>query len=158
MEQQLKRTWDDKPMGPHPCKTCIHWNDNRCTGNTPWGHENMCDNCTYHSPGIYTQQQRDVMLYRLMRKLKHNQVIQLNKKDPLPVKFVKTSWDLKFIDVATKTEIVHVSRVDKRLSVLYRHDDCTANRDAISRFKEDIAAAIAGKPELIFSEDEDFVV
>lgn len=116
MEQQLKRTWDDKPMGPHPCKTCIHWNDNRCTGNTPWGHENMCDNCTYHSPGIYTQQQRDVMLYRLMRKLKHNQVIQLNKKDPLPVKFVKTSWDLKFIDVATKTEIVHVSRVDKRLN------------------------------------------
>lgn len=116
MEQQLKRTWDDKPMGPHPCKTCIHWNDNRCTGNTPWGHENMCDNCTYHSPGIYTQQQRDVMLYRLMRKLKHNQVIQLNKKDPLPVKFVKTSWDLKFIDVATKTEIVHVSRVAKHLN------------------------------------------
>ena len=76
----------------------------------------MCDNCTYHSPGIYTQQQRDVMLYRLMRKLKHNQVIQLNKKDPLPVKFVKTSWDLKFIDVATKTEIVHVSRVAKYLN------------------------------------------
>ncbi len=114
--EQLKRTWDDKPMGPHPCKTCIHWNDNRCTGNVPWGHGNLCDNCTYHDKGIYTQQQRDVMLYRLMRKLKHNQVIQLNKKDPLPVKFVKTSWDLKFIDVATKTEIVHVSRVAKRLN------------------------------------------
>lgn len=114
--EQLKRTWDDKPMGPHPCKTCIHWNDVRCTGNAPLGHGNLCDHCTYHERGIYNQQQRDTMLYRLMRKLKHNQVIQLNKKDPLPVKFVKTSWDLKFIDVATKTEIVHVSRVAKRLN------------------------------------------
>lgn len=114
--EQLKRTCDDKPMGPHPCKTCIHWNDNRCTGNVPRGHGNLCDRCTYHEHGIYNQQQRDTMLYRLTRKLKHNQVIQLNKKDPLPVKFVKTSWDLKFIDVATKTEIVHVSRVGKHLN------------------------------------------
>lgn len=42
--------------------------------------------------------------------------------------------------------------------VLYRHDDCTANWDAIKRFKEDIAAAIAGKPEVIFSDEEDFIV
>lgn len=42
--------------------------------------------------------------------------------------------------------------------VLYRHDDCTANWNAIKRFREDVAAAIAGKPDVVFSEDEDFIV
>ena len=57
-----------------------------------------------------------------------------------------------------KFENGEVAALHRSQDVLYRHDDCTANRDAISRFKEDIAAAIAGKPEIIFSEDEDFVV
>ena len=57
-----------------------------------------------------------------------------------------------------KFENGEVAALHRSQGVLYRHDDCTANRDAISRFKEDIAAAIAGKPEIIFSEDEDFVV
>lgn len=57
-----------------------------------------------------------------------------------------------------KFENGEVAALHRSADVLYRHDDCQANRDAISRFKEDIAAAIAGKPELIFSEEEDFVV
>ena len=52
-------------------------------------------------------------------------------------------------------EIAELHRAERGL---FRHDDCTANRDAIARFKEDIATAIGGKPEVIFSEDEDFVV
>lgn len=57
-----------------------------------------------------------------------------------------------------KFENDEVAELHRVHNVLYRHDDCTANRDAISRFKEDIAAAMAGKPEVVFSEDEDFVV
>ena len=57
-----------------------------------------------------------------------------------------------------KFENGEVAELHRSQDVLYRHDDCTANREAISRFKEDIATAIAGKPELIFSEEEDFVV
>ena len=57
-----------------------------------------------------------------------------------------------------KFENGEVAELHRSRSVLYRHDDCTANRDAIERFKEDIATAIAGKPEVVFSEDEDFVV
>lgn len=57
-----------------------------------------------------------------------------------------------------KFENGEVAALHRSADVLYRHDDCTANRDAIRRFKEDIATAIAGKPELIFSEEEDFVV
>lgn len=57
-----------------------------------------------------------------------------------------------------KFENDEVAELHRPQDVLYRHDDCQTNRDAIRRFKEDIAAAIAGKPEIIFSEDEDFVV
>lgn len=57
-----------------------------------------------------------------------------------------------------KFENGEVAELHRSQDVLYRHDDCTANRDAIRRFKEDIATAIAGKPELIFSDEEDFIV
>ena len=57
-----------------------------------------------------------------------------------------------------KFENDEVAELHRSQDVLYRHDDCTANRDAIRRFKEDIAIAIAGKPELIFSDEEDFIV
>ena len=57
-----------------------------------------------------------------------------------------------------KFENGEVAALHRSQDVLYRHDDCTANWDAIRRFKEDVATAIAGKPELIFSEEEDFVV
>lgn len=42
--------------------------------------------------------------------------------------------------------------------VAVRYNDSTENRDAISRFKEDVATAIAGKSELILSDEEDFIV
>ena len=64
------------------------------------------------------------------------------------------SWQ-NFLLKFENDEVAELHRVQ---NVLYRHDDCTANRDAIRRFKEDIAAAMAGKPEIVFSEDEDFVV
>lgn len=64
------------------------------------------------------------------------------------------SWQ-NFLLKFENDEVAELHRVQ---NVLYRHDDCTANRDAIRRFKEDIAAAIAGKPEVVFSEDEDFIV
>ncbi|MDT3368573.1 MAG: hypothetical protein LIR40_08010 [Bacteroidota bacterium] len=57
-----------------------------------------------------------------------------------------------------KFENDEVAELHRTPDVLYRHDDCTANRDAVSRFKEDIAIAVAGKPEVIFSEEEDFIV
>lgn len=57
-----------------------------------------------------------------------------------------------------KFENDEVAELHRPYDVLYRHDDCTANRDAIARFKADIATAMAGKPEVVFSEDEDFVV
>lgn len=57
-----------------------------------------------------------------------------------------------------KFENDEVAELHRSQDVLYRHDDCTANREAIRRFKEDIATAIAGKPELIFSDEEDFIV
>lgn len=64
------------------------------------------------------------------------------------------SWQ-NFLLKFENDEVAELHRVQ---AVLYRHDDCQANRDAISRFKEDIVAAIAGKPEVVFSEEEDFVV
>lgn len=57
-----------------------------------------------------------------------------------------------------KFENEEVAELHRHRDVLFRHDDCTANRDAIARFKEDIAIAIAGKPEVIFTEEEDFIV
>ena len=68
--------------------------------------------------------------------------------------FAFCSWQ----NFLLKFENGEVAELHRSRSVLYRHDDCQANRDAINRFKEDIATAIAGKPEIIFSEDEDFVV
>lgn len=65
-----------------------------------------------------------------------------------------SSWQ-NFLLKFENDEVAELHRVQ---NVLYRHDDCVANRDAIRRFKEDIATAIAGKPEVVFSEDEDFVV
>lgn len=58
-------------------------------------------------------------------------------------------------------EVVELHRPlvgDCSQTVLDRRDDCAANWDAIRRFKEDVANAIAGKSEIVFSEDEDFVV
>lgn len=57
-----------------------------------------------------------------------------------------------------KFENGEVAALHRSQTVLYRHDDCAANWDAIRRFKEDVANAIAGKSEIVFSEDEDFVV
>ena len=57
-----------------------------------------------------------------------------------------------------KFENDEVAELHRPQGVLYRHDDCAANWDAIRRFKEDVVNAIAGKPEIVFSEDEDFVV
>lgn len=57
-----------------------------------------------------------------------------------------------------KFENDEVAELHRPPEAVFRHNDSTANRDAISRFKEDVATAIAGKPEIIFSEDEDFVV
>ena len=57
-----------------------------------------------------------------------------------------------------KFENGEVAELHRANGVLHRYDDCMANKDAIKHFKEDIAAAIAGKPEVVFSEDEDFVV
>ena len=65
-----------------------------------------------------------------------------------------SSWQ-NFLLKFENGEVAELHRVQ---NVLYRHDDCTANRDVISRFKEDIAIAMAGKLEVVFSEDEDFVV
>lgn len=57
-----------------------------------------------------------------------------------------------------KFENGEVAALHRVQNVQYRHDDSPENRDAIIKFKEDVDAAIAGKPEVVFSEDEDFVV
>lgn len=57
-----------------------------------------------------------------------------------------------------KFENDEIAELHRSENMLYRHDDCAANWDAIRHFKEDVDNAIAGKPELIFSDEEDFIV
>ncbi len=57
-----------------------------------------------------------------------------------------------------KFENDEVAELHRTRNALYRHDPCAANWEAIRRFKEDVATAIAGKSELILSDEEDFIV
>ena len=80
---------------------------------------------------------------------------QLRANEPAPRRSCAFySWQ----NFLLKFENGEVAELHRPQDVLFRHDDNTANRDAVRRFKEDMATAIAGKPEVIFSEDEDFVV